>query len=109
MADRLSCVSENAERVNGDGSEWTVSKDWESNRGLVDDIFQVTEDLSVNDTVDALLRRFCDEPLFVKVIHAIMNMMDNTDEYKAKHAKYRAEQYMIDEGKLWQTKGGVKV
>lgn len=78
-----------------------MSKDWESNMGLVDNIFQVTEDLSVNDTVDALLRRFCDEPLFVEVIHAIMNMTDNTDKRKAKHAKHWAEQYMIDKGKLW--------
>ncbi|EIW61864.1 uncharacterized protein TRAVEDRAFT_95823, partial [Trametes versicolor FP-101664 SS1] len=108
VADGLSRVGENAERVDGDGSEWTVSEDWESNTGLVNDIFQVTDSSSVDDIVDKLLHRFREEPLFVEVIHAIMNTTATTDERKAKRAKHRAEQYSIEEGKLWRTKGGAK-
>ncbi|OJT14782.1 Retrovirus-related Pol polyprotein from transposon 297, partial [Trametes pubescens] len=108
VADGLSRVGENAAREAGDGSEWTVSEDWETNTGLVNDIFQVNGDSDTSEVVDTLLHRFRDEPLFIEVIQAIMNTTETTDERKAKRARHRAEQYSIDDGKLWRTKGGTK-
>ncbi|OJT14657.1 Retrovirus-related Pol polyprotein from transposon opus [Trametes pubescens] len=106
VADALSRVGENASRSEGDGSERTVCEDWESNTSLVNDIFQVTDDTTDMDEVDALLHRFRNEPMFIEVIRAIMNMEDNSNKRAARRAKHCAEQYSIVEGKLWRTRGG---
>jgi len=47
VADGLSRVAKGAPREEGDGSEWTVSKDWEAMTGLTHDLFQVADAGSV--------------------------------------------------------------
>ncbi|KAI0324252.1 hypothetical protein GY45DRAFT_1230895, partial [Cubamyces sp. BRFM 1775] len=91
----------------GDGSEWTVCEDWEANTGLVNDVFQVMSNTeNDDDNVEKLLHRFREEPVFVEVIQAIMNMDGDEDERKRRRARHRAEQYSIDNGKLWRIRGG---
>ena len=43
VADGLSRASEGTENEQGDGSEWTVSEDWETNVGLTHDIFHTAD------------------------------------------------------------------
>ena len=68
-ADALSCQLVGRERVEGDGSEWMVSEDWEETRGLVNDLFGVSEDAALT----ALQVRFKNKPLFLDVIGALCN------------------------------------
>ena len=44
IADGLSRVNEGTENMDGDGSEWMVSEDWEANTGLTHNIFTVASD-----------------------------------------------------------------
>jgi len=41
VADGLSRAAEGTPREEGDGSEWTVSKDWEATAGLTHDLFHI--------------------------------------------------------------------
>jgi hypothetical protein len=65
IADWLSRQWEGQPRDAGlqDGSEWTVSKDWEANSGLVNDILCTTE-ITNENTFSRLLQRFVNEPVF---------------------------------------------
>ena len=103
IADGISRQYEGTDKVPGDGSEWTVTPDWEEITGLVHDLYQVADlpDLTV------LKDRFKDEPLYLDVIDAIIGLssQDATVREK-KRAQHRKTQYMIDEGKLWFVGGG---
>lgn len=46
-----------------DGSEWTVSEDWEANTGLINDLLQISTNIE-NSTASQLLERFADELVF---------------------------------------------
>ncbi|KIK00109.1 hypothetical protein K443DRAFT_58848, partial [Laccaria amethystina LaAM-08-1] len=91
------------DKTPGDGSEWTVTPDWEEVTGLIHDLYNITElpDLSV------LKKRFEDEPLYRDVIDAIVGLSfrDATVREK-KRAEHRKTQYMIEGGKLWFVGGG---
>jgi hypothetical protein len=76
VADGLSRAHEGTTNKEGDGSEWTVSEDWESRVGLTHDIFQITE--STSPEVATLRNRFKDEPIFAEVIDAILEMDQGT-------------------------------
>ncbi|OBZ76748.1 Retrovirus-related Pol polyprotein from transposon opus [Grifola frondosa] len=97
VADGLSRAGENTEWREGDGSTWTVSEDWESATGLLNDV------LTVEDDSATLLERFKDEPLFLEVIHALTDTPTDADPAKARRAQHHASQYTIDNGKLWRT------
>uniref|UniRef100_A0A0W0F704 Reverse transcriptase RNase H-like domain-containing protein n=1 Tax=Moniliophthora roreri TaxID=221103 RepID=A0A0W0F704_MONRR len=64
----------------GDGSEWTVSEDWESEKGLVNDLFQV----AMESTPYTMLKeRFKKEPMFLEVIAALEGLqVDGTVKEK---------------------------
>ncbi|KIJ93684.1 hypothetical protein K443DRAFT_59601, partial [Laccaria amethystina LaAM-08-1] len=91
------------DKVPGDGSEWTVTPDWEEVTGLVHDLYQVTElpDLTV------LKERFKDEPLYLDVLDAITGFSSReTTVREKKRAQHRKTQYALNEGKLWFIGGG---
>ncbi|OJT13171.1 Pro-Pol polyprotein [Trametes pubescens] len=44
--------------------------------------------------------------MFLEVIKAIMNDIEGVEPRIARRAKHRAEQYLIEDGKLWRTRGG---
>ena len=43
VADGLSRAAKGTPREEGDGSEWTVSEDWEATTGLTHDLFHVAD------------------------------------------------------------------
>jgi transposase InsO family protein len=104
VADGLSRASEGIENEEGDGSDWTVSEDWETNTGLTHDIFH----LSTAGTLEMakLRERFKDEPIFAEVIDAMLEMDQGTNLRQKKRARHRASEYMIKDGKLWRVAGG---
>jgi hypothetical protein len=104
VADGLSRANEGAENEEGDGSDWTVSEDWEANTGLTHDIF----DLSTSETPEMaeLCDHFKDEPIFAEVIDAILEMDQGTGLHQKKRARHRASEYAIKDGKLWRIAGG---
>ena len=107
VTDSLSSASEGTENKSGDGSEWTVSEDWETNAGLTHDIFHVTDASKPNTPEIARLReRFKSEPNFTEVIDAILELDHGVDLQQRKCARHRASEYMIEGGKLWQVAGG---
>jgi hypothetical protein len=104
VADGLSRANEGTNTEDGDGSDWTVSEDWETNTGLTHDIFY----LSNPETQEtALLReRFKNEPIFAEVVDAILETDQNTNLRQKRRARHRASEYMIEDGKLWRVAGG---
>ena len=104
MADGLSRASEGTENEEKDGSEWTVSEDWETNTGLTYDIFYTTE--ATTQEIAELRERFKDEPIFSEVIDAILELDQGTSLRQKKRARHRASEYMIEDGKLWRVAGG---
>ena len=63
-------MNEGKPKVYGDGSEWTVSPDWEAATGLTHDIFQV----STSEMENALREHFKNEPIFLEVIDAMLEL-----------------------------------
>ena len=104
VADGLSRAHEGTTNEDGDGSEWTVSEDWESRVGLTHDIFHISE-ASTPEMV-TLRDRFKDEPIFAEVIDAILEMDQGSSLRQKKRARHRASEYMIEDGKLWRVAGG---
>ena len=104
VADGLSRANEGTENEEKDGSEWTVSEDWETNMGLTHDIFNTTE--VTTQGVAELRERFKDEPIFSEVIDAILELDQGTSLRQKKRARHRASEYMIEDGKLWRIAGG---
>jgi len=80
VADGISRKWENTPPRPGDGSEWTVSEDWEARTGLVNDIMTIT---AIDASVDALCTRFEKEPVFKEVIEVIYNL-DQSKEIREK-------------------------
>ena len=60
IADGLSCQYENTPRSDRDGSNWTVSPDWEEKVGLTLDINLIM----VSSDITGLLEWFTDKPIF---------------------------------------------
>jgi hypothetical protein len=103
IADGVSRQYEGMDKIPGDGSEWTVTPDWEEITGLIHDLYQVAElpDLTV------LKERFKEEPLYLDVIDAILGLSNREATVrKKKCAQHRKTQYMLDDGKLWFIGGG---
>ena len=104
VADGLSRAREGTAHEERDGSEWTVSEDWEASMGLTHDIFYTPEAHSPETT--SLRNRFKDEPMFAEVIDAILELDQSSTLKIRKRARHRASEYMIADGKLWKVAGG---
>lgn len=102
VADGISRSAEDIPRLEGVGSGWSVSKDWETLRGLVHDIFLAYDP----SALDNLCTRFAKEPIYLEVIDALLNLDDDKPERDQKRAQHCALQYVIDKGKLWRLCGG---
>ncbi|KIM37847.1 hypothetical protein M413DRAFT_55916, partial [Hebeloma cylindrosporum] len=88
----------------GDGSEWTVSEDWEASTGLTHDIFH-TENACTSEMAE-LRERFKGEPIFAEVIDALLELDQGKSLRLRKRARHRASEYAIIDGKLWRVAGG---
>jgi hypothetical protein len=85
----------------GDGAEWTVSANWETIAGLVNDVMGVTP-----SGIAELRARFQDEPLLLNVVEALAEVNSGMDDRAKRRAQKRALGYMLDNGKLWKVAGG---
>src|SRR5271156_1585276 len=72
VADGLSRAHEGLPNEDGDGSQWTVSEDWEASKGLTHDIFQITS--QTPPEVCQLQNHFKYEPLFLEVIEVLLEI-----------------------------------
>ncbi|KAG2744358.1 hypothetical protein P692DRAFT_201668412, partial [Suillus brevipes Sb2] len=107
-ADGLSRSFSTTEPTAEDGSAWTVSEDWEASRGIVQDLLAVnisaTEQTILTDSLDTshLTQRFNNDPFFLDIIQALLDLdLDKTVREKRK-ARHRAQNFFIAEGKLWR-------
>ena len=104
VADGLSRANEGLPKEENDGSQWLVSEDWETSAGLTHDVFYIT-DPSTPEVIQ-LRDRFKDEPVFLEVIEALLDLDHGKSIRVRKRARHRASEYMIDSGKLWKVTGG---
>jgi hypothetical protein len=104
VADGLSRANEGLPHDENDGSQWTVSEDWEATTGLTHDIFLITDPTSPE--VSSLRERFKEEPIFLEVVEALFEIDQNKDVKIRKRARHRASEYLIDDNKLWRVAGG---
>jgi hypothetical protein len=104
VADGLSRANEGLPNEENDGSQWTVSEDWESSTGLTHDIFYITDPASPE--VGHLRERFKGEPLFSEVVEAIFDLDQDKDVKVRKRARHRASEYLIEDNRLWRVAGG---
>lgn len=103
VGDGLSRKDEDLPHLEGDGSAWSVSADWESARGLHYDLFSVVETAG---TEHSLLReRFKGERAFVEVIDALLGITGASSEAERKRAEHKAQGYMVEGSKLWRIGG----
>jgi transposase InsO family protein len=103
IADGVSRQYEGMDKIPGDGSEWTVTPDWEEVTGLVHDLYHVAEPHNLT----TLKERFKEEPLYLDVIDAIIGLSSHNATVKEKkRAQHRKSQYMLEDGKLWFVGGG---
>lgn len=115
VADALSRADEGTPKEVGDGSEWTMSPDWEARAGIVNDLFTVQEAgetylvMPVPEGTMALRERFKSEPLYLQVIDAILELDFGASLKDRKRTRHRATQYFINEGKLWRLGRGIGV
>ncbi|KAJ3884769.1 hypothetical protein GG344DRAFT_60162, partial [Lentinula edodes] len=111
VADGLSRMWEGRDRrVVGDGSEWTVSEDWEAVTGLVNDVFGVSVSdgvLQGEDTTDwpAMLSRFVNEPVFTEVVEALRVLEGPASDKVKQRARHKAARYMVENDRLWKVGG----
>lgn len=57
----------------------------------------------------ALREHFANEPLFLEVINAILELDHGTKLQERKRAWHRASQYAIEDGQLWHIGGGMRI
>ena len=105
VVDGISRKWEGIPRQVGDGSKWTVCKDWEAATGLVNDILHVT----AKGDIHALKDQFKDEPVFKEVLDAMLAIDSKCSVRDCQCAQHWASQYLIKDGKLWCLKGGTAV
>jgi hypothetical protein len=104
VADGLSRANEGLPNEDDDGSQWTVSEDWETAVGLTHDVFFTTD--PTTPEVVQLRERFKDEPLFLEVIEALLELDHGKTIRLRKRARHRASEYSIADNRLWKVAGG---
>jgi RNase H-like domain found in reverse transcriptase/Reverse transcriptase (RNA-dependent DNA polymerase) len=100
VGDALSRKDEELPRIPADGSEWSVTPDWEDSRGLVHDLFTVSEPSS--DLHKTLRDRFQNENIFIEIIDALLGVPNDASERDRRRAAHRAKDFFIDEDRLWK-------
>jgi hypothetical protein len=75
VADGLSQANEGSPNEEGDGSQWTVSEDWETVTGLTHNVFYIYTTDPTAPEVAQLRDRFKHEPIFLEVIDTLLNLV----------------------------------
>jgi hypothetical protein len=101
VADALSRANEGKPKEAGDGSEWSVSPDWEARSGIVNDLFTVEEMgetyvvMPVPAGTMALRDRFKNESIYLQVIDVIFELDFGSSMSDRKRTRHQATQYFI--------------
>ena len=101
MADGISRKFVNMPKEQGDGHEWTVSKDWEACTRFANDVLHINA-TQLESTYSELRTRFADEKVFLEVINSMLELGHGKSLKVQKGAKHKAKGYMIEDGKLWR-------
>ena len=101
-ADGLSRKSSGLPHEEGDGSAWSVNEDWESSKGLVNDMFTVETDSGLS----SLWTCFADKPLLLDIVKALHDIDHQASERDRKRARHRAMDYYVKDGRLWKVTNG---
>lgn len=102
VADGLSRQWDTADRTQEDGTQWSVDPDPKALSGLVNDMFTVD---SIDENYQKLRERFTNEPVFLEVIDAILNIDTRANPRDRSKARHRASQYIVENGRLWRIYG----
>ena len=73
--------------------------------GIVNNLFGVDS----QQVISTLHTHFTDEPLFLEVIEAILDLDASKLECTCKHARHCTEGYLIEDGRLWRVCDGKSV
>ncbi|KAL1657798.1 hypothetical protein GGF50DRAFT_68462, partial [Schizophyllum commune] len=103
VSDGLSRRDTGRARGGQDGSSFDVSPDWFAESGLAFDIHGVT---AGGHDYEALKSRFATVPLFRQVVEALETIEKGADGRELRRAQHRAQEYMIEDGRLWHVGGG---
>ncbi|KAH7918009.1 hypothetical protein BV22DRAFT_989198, partial [Leucogyrophana mollusca] len=103
VSDGLSQQFVGRDNIPGNGSEWTVSEDWETSRGIVNDLFHVG--MEDND-YQKLKTRYGSESLWMLMIDAILDRDHSMNIREKQHARHGAKGYLIEGGALWRLGSG---
>ncbi|KIJ22817.1 hypothetical protein M422DRAFT_84382, partial [Sphaerobolus stellatus SS14] len=82
----------------GDGSEWSVTPDWEEREGMKHDIFGVEED----EAMTAIRDRFKDDPWFLEVVDYLLGNMKKLSVRERRRLYHKAAGFWLEDGKLWK-------
>ncbi|QRV92229.1 Retrovirus-related Pol polyprotein from transposon opus [Ceratobasidium sp. AG-Ba] len=113
VCDALSRMYESRPDDNtGPGADETLEPGWEVAKGIINNVSHLVNDSETS----RLLRRFSNDPFFADILlHLVFdvaedNKTDSPDEVRArKRRAHRAEDYLIEDGKLWLVRGrGIK-
>ncbi|QRV78980.1 Retrovirus-related Pol polyprotein from transposon opus [Ceratobasidium sp. AG-Ba] len=92
----------------GPGAYETVDPGWESANGIINDVSHLVKDQGTAQ----LLRRFANDPFFADILlHLVFDLAEDStaltaDEIQARKKRaHRAEEYLIEDGKLWLVRG----
>lgn len=99
VADGLSRQWDNTDRAGNDGSDWSVNPKPKALTDVVNDVFAIDR---VDDKQQKLRQRFANEPMFLEVIDAILNIDMAANPRDRSKARHRASQYIIEDGRLWR-------
>lgn len=103
QADGLSRKWGGGERTVGEGEDWDVEPDWESEKGVVNDMFVLLEG---GEVLREVKEKFAEDPYF-KDIAAWLTALGTPglSEAESRRARRRALDFMVDDGKLWRVGG----
>jgi len=105
VADGLSRMWQNRGRSNTDGSDWSVLADWETTRGIRNDILLVNQSPPPGDTPSLpyeLEDHFKGDVFFEPIVRHLLGRNAGSNISERRRAMHRAQGFMIDNGKLWR-------
>lgn len=103
VADALSRKwSKERPQTEGDGSQETVTPDWEDRARIENNIFAITTEKASQ----RVLNRFADDAYFADIAKFLADPDTlNADKRARKKAEHRAEGFMIEDERLWRIAG----
>lgn len=125
------CQFAGMERRDGDGHEWSIGDDDLTDRAVPVFSVEISSGLAaaggsepteraipvadvgispgifeLDNSISVLRERFADEPIFLQVVDAFMELDHDKPAREKRRARHRAVGYQLDDGKLWRIGDG---